>query len=66
MKTYDVAMPIVLIIVAIAAAAGYLSSKKWGHDNPAEEACEEIIEDQIGIDVDLTPGSPESTGHSQR
>lgn len=29
-----------------------------GSDNPVEEACEEIIKDETGVDVDLTPGTP--------
>lgn len=28
-------------------------------DNPVEEKCEEIIKKETGLDIDLTPSSPE-------
>lgn len=28
-------------------------------DNPIEEACEDIIKETTGIDIDLSPSSPE-------
>ncbi len=49
---------IVIIIVSVA-VVGYISTKFLGDDNPVEEIAEEVIESQTGVDVDLTPNSPE-------
>lgn len=32
---------------------------KMKDDNQIEEVCEKIIEKQTGVDIDLSPGSPE-------
>jgi len=32
----------------------------WQADNPLEEAIEEVIYDNTGYDIDLTPSSPEA------
>ena len=53
-----------LIIIAILAGAAILSSVatkvfKLEDDNTAEEFVEEVIQDQTGLDIDLTPSSPE-------
>lgn len=51
---------IVLISVAIVVGIiGYTTHFFLGDDNPIEESCEEIIKDTTGMDIDLTPGSPE-------
>lgn len=47
------------IVVACAGVVGVLSFYFWGSDNPVEEACEEIIKEETGVDIDLTPGTPE-------
>lgn len=55
---------IAIAIAAVAAVVGLASffiTKK--QDNPIEEACEEMIKHQIGIDIDLTPGSREGEGN---
>lgn len=31
-----------------------------GPDNPIEEVAEDFIEDAIGIEIDLSPGTPEN------
>jgi hypothetical protein len=54
----------ILIIIAILAGAAILSSVatkvfKLEDDNTAEEFVEEVIQDQTGLDIDLTPSSPE-------
>lgn len=46
-------------IVLAAIIIGLLSAYFWYHDNPIEEKSEEIIKEQIGVDVDLTPKTPE-------
>lgn len=50
-----------LIITAlIAVAIGWISIKVCKKaDNPIEEACEEIIRSNTGIDIDLSLGSKE-------
>lgn len=48
-------------IVATAIIIGLLSAYFWYQDNPIEETSEIIIEEQTGINVDLTPASPENS-----
>lgn len=52
---------ITIMLVAICAGTGYSTFKylKMDQDNQVEEFCEEIIEKQIGIDIDLSPETPE-------
>lgn len=51
---------VALCISILAALAGLTAVFITGrHDGPIEEACEEVIKSQTGIDVDLTPSSPE-------
>jgi len=33
---------------------------KMRQDNPVEEVCEEVIKDQTGLTIDLSPGSEEN------
>jgi Na+/citrate or Na+/malate symporter len=40
-------------IVLGAAIIGYISSRYLGPDNPIEEACEKIIQDETGASVEL-------------
>lgn len=51
---------IVSIIVASAWLISLISYYFLGSDNPVEEACEDVIKDETGVDVDLTPGTPEN------
>jgi hypothetical protein len=54
------ALIVSFMIVLLATLAGIttaFTTKK--SDGPIEELCEEIIKDQTGIDIDLTPGSSE-------
>ncbi len=46
-------------IIAISILAGLASVYFWGDDNPIEEECEDLIKDEAGIDIDLSPSSPE-------
>ena len=50
---------IVISIIVVALAAGYASSRWLGDDNPVEEAAESVIEEQTGLDIDLTPNTSE-------
>jgi hypothetical protein len=52
-----------ILIVAGAIAAGLSSVYifKMKQDNPIEEKAEEIIKNKTGVDIDLTPQSPEKT-----
>jgi hypothetical protein len=58
MKLYD-GGALVIGILVVALVAGYASSHFLGEDNPVEEAAEEVIESQTGMDIDLSPGSEE-------
>jgi hypothetical protein len=44
---------LILLIVLI----GFFSKYLLGDDNPIEEYSEEIIKEETGIDIDLTPNS---------
>ena len=53
-----------LIIIAILAGAAILSTVatkvlNLEDDGVAEEFVEDVIKDQTGLDIDLTPSSPE-------
>ena len=50
------------ILALIFAAVVGISSVYWfGFDNPVEEIAEKVIEEEIGIDVDLTPKNKKKT-----
>lgn len=59
MKLYDLSVVIIIVIVAAVAIGGAISSKYLGDDNMVEEISEEIVETQTGIEVDLSPKTPE-------
>lgn len=60
MKLRELSILIIVGIVAVSAAIGFFSAKIVGKDDqPIEEAAEEVIKLETGMDVDLTPGSPE-------
>lgn len=46
-------------IVLAAIIVGTISAYFWYPDNPVEEVSEKVIEEQTGIDIDLTPQSSE-------
>ena len=50
-----------LLLAASVFGACSLVNSKLGFkdDHFAEEAAENLIKDQVGLDIDLTPGSPE-------
>ena len=49
------------IVIAVSAIIGVGSVVivKMKHDNPVEEVCETVIKNETGVDLDLTPSSPE-------
>ena len=61
MKLYDGGMLVILGVLAALAIASVAATKvlKLEDDNVAEEFVEEIIEGHTGIDLDLSPKSPE-------
>ena len=62
---------VTLIIIMILSAVGGMAARQfwpeWAEengfeeDNPTEEAVERFFEENTGIDVDITPYSPEET-----
>lgn len=62
MKLYDGGVLIVIGIIALAMAVGIFSSHKLGEDNAVEEQCEKIIEDQTGLNIDLSDGDDPDGG----
>ena len=54
MKRCSVSL-IVIIVVAVAAIAGAISVKFLGPDNVVEQVAEDVIKEETGIDVDVSP-----------
>lgn len=50
---------IIAIIVGIAAVVGIISGCFMGPDNTVEEVAEDLIEDQTGVRIDLSPNYEE-------
>ncbi len=48
------------MIIILAVIIGLTSVYFYGDDNAIEELSEEIIKTETGIDIDLTPSSPEN------
>lgn len=48
-----------VIVVILAIIVGISSAYFLGDDNPVEEIAEEVIQEETGINIDLTPNSPE-------
>ena len=58
MKHYECGTTII-IIISVVGLIGFMSSRILGNDNPIEELAEEIIENETGINLDLSPSSKE-------
>lgn len=58
MRYYDVSLIMIAIILG-AVVLGMVSSNYLDDDNAFEEISEEIIEEQTGFDIDLSPKSKE-------
>lgn len=51
----------IVVVVAVVAVVGFAAAKITKKDDgPVEEVAEQVIKNETGYDVDLTPGSPES------
>ena len=48
-----------VIVVILAIILGISSAYFLGDDNALEEIAEEVIQEETGINIDLTPNSPE-------
>jgi hypothetical protein len=61
MKLHDGGMLIILGVLAALALASVAATKAFDleDDNIAEEFVEEVIEGKTGLDIDLSPNSPE-------
>lgn len=46
---------LIAVISGIAMIVGIVSSKYLGNDNAVEQAAEAVIEEETGIDIDLSP-----------
>ena len=53
-------LKIVLIVSSIIVGIGSVYVFKQKPDNIVEEISEQVIKDQTGLDVDLSPSSPEN------
>lgn len=60
MKFKDLSIPIIIVIISIVTAVGIISTHFLGPDNPVEEVAEEIIKEETGLNIDLSPKSAES------
>lgn len=54
---------ILIMIVAIVAIAGIVSVKYLGDGNPIEKIAEEVIKEETGLDVNLTPSDTKSVSN---
>ncbi len=59
MKMYDAGLIVLVIVITTCVVAGTLSGIFWYKDNPIEETAEAIIKQETGVDIDLTPSTPE-------
>lgn len=50
------------ILTIVLLAIGLTACSKLQPDSPAEEMLEEVIKAKTGLDIDVTPGSPENEG----
>jgi hypothetical protein len=59
MKLYDGAIVIIVVLLAVG-VVGAISQHFMWPDNPIEEASEQLIEQKTGVDIDLSPATPEN------
>ncbi len=55
----EILIPVLIAMAAIGVTVGYKYWATAADDNPVEEIAEEIIKKETGIDVDLSPTTPE-------
>jgi hypothetical protein len=51
-------------IIATVTVLGLASRYFLGADNPVEEVCEDVIQNETGAEIDLSPGDSGDTGKS--
>jgi len=54
MKLYDLSL-VIIIVVGICVAVGVTSVYFLGPNNEVEKVAEEVIKDETGLNIDLTP-----------
>lgn len=55
----EILIPALIVMTAVGAALGFKYWVSAPDDNAVEEIAEEVIKKETGVDVDLTPNSPE-------
>lgn len=56
MKHFDAGIVVTLVVLVFCAIAAFVSVQITGkHDQPIEQAAEEILKDTTGISIDFTP-----------
>ncbi len=61
MKMFELSVIVVVVIIGVCVLGGLLSTVWLGKDNPVEEVAEKVIQEETGINIDLTPSSKEAT-----
>lgn len=61
----DIGLLIKAAIIAGSLIVGVVTSRFFGNDNAIEESAEVIIKENTGVDIDLSPGSPEKKEDSK-
>lgn len=62
----DAGSVILIVVVVVCGIAGVVSNLWFGPDNHLEEISEEVIKNKTGVDVDLSPSTPEEKPISYR
>lgn len=53
------------LVIGSSLIIGVVAARYFGNDNKIEEVAEHIIQEEVGIDIDLSPMSPETENKSQ-
>lgn len=59
MRLLDIGSVIIVVIVVSACIAGIVSKHYLGNDNFVEQTAEDVIQQETGVEVDLSPDSVE-------
>lgn len=59
MKLYDLTIPIICLL-GFTVVIGIAAQHWLGDDNEVEEIAEFVIEKETGLNIDLSPNSPEA------
>lgn len=61
MKLLDGGVILIILFVLSVIGVGYVASVACKKDDaPIEELCEDIVKQQTGLSIDITPSTPES------